>query len=210
MGEVTVSRSDLCVAAIVWSSIAQSQLGRFADSLGNSQAFELDATFYRQWESDGRPAEWRDYVSEMGRPGVQGDWWMLTAEYHFALLSLAHAVKAVDGLNDPAVPQFEESGLLLLLRNYHEHWEDPDGRSGSTLRNVRPEFKGEAIQFTKKWFVFHGISDSDLVRWLRTVGDSARAVLESEGGSYPHWGDVLIPTPRDTTWLGSQSSEVDE
>lgn len=201
MGKVTVGREDLCRVAVVWSSIAQSRLERLAVSLGHLQAFEAEANFYQQWEEAGRPAEWQSHVDEIGRPGIYGDWWMMTAEYHFALLSLAHVVKAVDALKDTSVPQFEKSELLRLLRNYQEHWEDPDGTSGSELKADRPGFAEEPIQFTKEWLVFQGISDDELLDWLRAVGISTREILQREGGEFPSWGDALWPSSRDATWL---------
>lgn len=195
-----MGRTDLCRAACVWSEIAQFQLGRLADALGNLQFRIGEAEFYELWESRGRSPEWQQTIDDMERPGIHGDWRAASAEYHFALLALAHVARAVEALDDRAVPQFRDSNLLRLLRNFNEHWEDPDGSSASRLRVERPGFETEPIQFTKKWLVFHEISDAELLEWLRAVEKSARKLLTSAHLPHPVWSDPLLPTSRDSSW----------
>lgn len=198
MDNVTVSDAAVCREAVFWSAIARFQLGRFHDALGDLHGATEDARSYAEWEESGRALEWQSVVDELGQPGLFGQWWVMTAEYHFALLALAHVVKSVAAL--PDLPQFRDSELLKLLRDYREHWEDPTGRAGRGLADLRPGHDEEPFVFTKKWVMLHGLQDDDIFQWLRDVDEAARRWLTEHGEDHPDWHDPLWPSSRDAKW----------
>lgn len=151
----------MAYAAIFWSHVAQVQVARLRDAWNR-----LD----------------RD-LSEADDPPTIGDWWQSNAERHYLLLAIAHLAKACDRLT--TLPRLPDSDLLILLRHYAEHWEDPEGRSAKALATLRPQHASERITFTDDWFQLHGVDSRDLNRWLVDVERVARALAEGDGPPLP-------------------------
>lgn len=142
--------------AVVWTHVASIQLRRAYDALEDMVERD-DATY--------------------------GDWWLSDANVHYTLLALSHVVKACD--LESRLPQHDESQLLTLLRNFREHWEDPDGRSGRALDGLRPGHREEPIAFMLGELWFYGVESAEIQVWLRDVDRAARAALESLGEPAP-------------------------
>ncbi|WP_156160801.1 hypothetical protein [Demequina maris] len=144
--------------AVFWAHAARAQLARLGKALNR-----LD-----------------NYPGRGEASPTVGDWWQVAAERHFALLAIAHVVKACSRLE--ALPRFPDADLFTYLRHYAEHWEDPSGRAGRTLAEIRPEHTEEPIAFWPERFALHGVFSDDLDAWLAEVDRVARS---TDGSGLP-------------------------
>lgn len=135
----------------------------------------------------------RDYESLLTgasagtHPLTVADSWQWTADSHFALLSIAHVVKACDLAAD--LPRFPDAELLVLLRNFAEHWEEPNGRSGRALARVRLDKMTNGIIFIDEWDYLSGvdsIDSRDLDDWLVDVERAARSLATCQDDPLPN------------------------
>lgn len=91
----------------------------------------------------------------------------------------------------PELPQFRDSHLITLLRNFHEHWDDQEGPSARSLRDVRPNHVTESARLLDGNLWMHGIRSEDLHAWLSAVDDAARAALTAPWDEMPAPSDPL-------------------
>lgn len=133
----------------------------------------------------------RLYASARGEiePLTVADGWQRDADTHFAFLSLAHVVKVCDML--PALPAFPDADVLVLLRNFAEHWDEPTGRSGRALKDR--EFDPWAVGnlFMGELQYLRSNPPSAVLVWLADVECAAHSIKPGDLEPLPRTSELL-------------------
>lgn len=96
------------------------------------------------------------------------------ADAYFFLLAVAQLIKCVGELPDDHLPNHDDAHLLRLLRDFNEHWEDPHGKAGSSLRRIIPDISPGRFHYTKKEVWFEGVSLTATMDWVGQIDDRLR------------------------------------
>lgn len=127
----------------------------------------------------------------------------VASDYNFFLNSLRHVLRAVDHLPVDERPRLEGLALLKLLRDYGEHWDEPDGRSARSLAANYPEVSPHSFQFTNDEIWIAGVPLSEIRAYLDRADRRLRASLRAQGLVAPDCmdsdveGDDSLPWPQD-------------
>lgn len=163
---------DLKFLAVAWAHAARTQLDRV-------QVFDKRL---------------QTRTSEDPDPLTVADSWQEAADTHFAFLSLAHVVKVCDLV--PELPDFPDAEVLVLLRNFAEHWEDPGGRSGRALNAMHVDPLSVGILWSGALRYVSGSacgSANSAVRgWLTEVDRVARSLVTDDEDPIPNPSERLF------------------
>jgi hypothetical protein len=182
--ETTYRRS-----AVMWAFIVQRQGDRLDEAAGGYDTALLDQFWLDQRDAGTLPEDWMSYVEQEVGDGM--NWWVtwtFGADQYFFLAAAAQLRKCVLKLPNDGLPEIPEERMILLLRNFTEHWEDPTGWSAVELRGQIPDAVPGRAAYTKKDVWIEGVSTTEIVMW---ASDVARALRANAAES----GDVL-PDPR--------------
>lgn len=111
-------------------------------------------------------------------PLVVADSWQSIADTHFAFVSLVHVARVCDLV--PELPGFPDAEILVLLRNFAEHWDDPGGRSGRTLSSRQFDQLGVGNLWLGAYRYIHGPGDEAVDAWLIEVDRVAHSLVTVE------------------------------
>lgn len=111
--------------------------------------------------------------------------WKVGADAYFFLSAAAQLRKCVNKLDGDELPGSPDDRMIHLLRNFHEHWEDPTGWSASELRKVIPDAEPGRLAFTKHDVWIEGVSVHSVVTWAADVERSLRDNAARAGVTLP-------------------------
>jgi hypothetical protein len=179
-----VDRTDVRKAALMWISFVYTQATRLEDAVDTYTEMAVNQKLVATYESRQRPAEWAKEARRARRLLKRGRPPPVAADKYFFLLSVAQLLKCARLLPKDELPDFDDSELMRHLRNIEEHWEQPSGRSLSTLRQSIPDIAPGRVTFTKKDIWFESVSFVDVLRWTRAVELRLRSTVDLDN-SHP-------------------------
>lgn len=175
-----VDRTTVRKAALMWISFIYTQATRLEDAVETYTQLLLNRQLIATYEARGKPAELAKQARKARRSLNSRRPPPVGADKYFFLLSVAQLVKCVKRLPDDGLPNFDNSELIRHLRNIEEHWEQPNGRSITALRESIPDIAPGRLTFTKKDIWFEEVSFIDALRWTRAVELKLRPLVNPE------------------------------
>lgn len=183
MDETTYRR-----AAAMWAFIVLRQGDRLDEAAGEYNQAREDQHWLDQRDAGTLSEDWMSYVENEVGDGM--NWWvtwMFGADQYFFLSAAAQLRKCVLKLPNDGLPEMPNERMILLLRNFTEHWEDPTGWSAVKLRDRIPDAEPGRLAYTKKDVWIEGVSTSEIVMWAWEVDRKLRANAAEAG--------VVLPDP---------------
>lgn len=180
-------------AATMWAFMVLRQGDRLDDAAGEYNKARLDQLRHDQRDTGTVSEDWAAYMENGAGDGM--NWWVtwtLGADQYFFLAAAAQLRKCVMKLPDDGLPDVPDERMILLLRNFTEHWEDPTGWSVAELRNKIPDATPGRAAFTNKDVWIEGVSTSEIVVWAWEVDRKLRADATVTGDLLP---DPYEPLP---------------
>lgn len=159
-------------AAAMWAFIVMRQGDRLDEA-----AAEYDQTLREQPRS-AQPAD-DDYRYWWAT-------WTFGADQYFFLAAAAQLRKCVLELPQDGLPEVPNDRMILLLRNFTEHWEDPTGSSATKLRKLIPDAAPGRATYTKKDVWVEGVSTTEIVLWASNVARALRTHAAKSGNPLPN------------------------
>lgn len=174
-------------AAAMWAFIVLLQSERLGEAAGEYNAALHDQFFLDQRNAGALPDDWASYLEKEVGDGMNSRVaWTFGADQYFFLAAAAQLRKCVLKLPDDALPEIpDERMILLLLRNFTEHWEDPAGWSADELRGRVPDAAPGRGSYTKHDVRIEGMSTTAIARWARDVDRTLRANAAVTGDAPP-------------------------
>lgn len=111
--------------------------------------------------------------------------WTFGADQYFFLSAAAQLRKCDLKLPDDGLPEVPDERMILLLRNFTEHWDDPTGWSAIELREKIPDATTGRSAYTKKDVWIEDVSISGIVAWAIEVDRALRANAAEAGDVLP-------------------------
>lgn len=158
----------------MWAFIVVRQGDRLDEAAGEYNKALLDELWLDRRDGGPLPEGASDVENEVGGGHVLGATWMFGADQYFFLVAAAQLGKCVMNLPDDGLPDAPDERMILLLRNFTEHWEDPAGWSTVELRNMIPGATPGRVSYNKKDVWIEGVSTSEIFAWAWKV-DQTRA-----------------------------------
>jgi hypothetical protein len=174
----SVDQATYRQAAVMWAFIVMRQGDRLDEA-----AAEYDGTLLEQPRST--PPEVDDYRYWWAT-------WTFGADQYFFLAAAAQLRKCVLKLPHDELPEVPNERMILLLRNFTEHWENPTGWSATELRGSVPGAIPGRATYTKKDVWVEGVSTTEIVLWASDVARVLRANAAEAGDPLP---DPVQPFP---------------
>ncbi|MGW4127266.1 hypothetical protein [Amycolatopsis japonica] len=134
-------------AAVMWSFIVMRQGDRLDEAAGEYNKALLDQFWIDQRDAGTLSEDWASYVEQEVGEGM--NWWVtwtFGADQYFFLAAAAQLRKCVLKLPDDELPVIPNDRMILLLRNFTEHWEDPTGWSAADLREWARALRANAAE----------------------------------------------------------------
>lgn len=173
-------------AAIMWAFITLRQGDRLDEAADEYNKALEDQYWLNQRDAGTLPKEWLSYVeNEVGDGMSWGVTWTFGADQYFFLAAAAQLRKCVLKLPDDGLPEIRSERMILLLRNFTEHWDDPTGWSAVKLRELIPDAEPGRSSYTKKDVWIEGVSTSEIVMWAWDVDRKLRANAAEAGEVLP-------------------------
>lgn len=166
--ETPASEETLRRAAVMWAFVIRDQAQRLTDSVDEFNAAALDGT-----QAGNKFVPWN--VT-----------WKVGADAYFFLSAAAQLRKCVSKLDGDGLPESPDDRMIHLLRNFHEHWEDPTGWSASELRRLIPDAKPGRLAFTKHDVWIENVSVNGIVEWTSDVENALRSNASRTGATLPN------------------------
>ena len=190
-----IDKATLRRAAVMWAFVVQRQADRLYEAISEFNAAAHDQVFLDARAAGTLANEWQSYVDEKVGKGMSWDVaWTAGADQYFFLAAAAQLRKCALRLSDDGLPEPPNERMILLLRNFTEHWEDPTGRSAVELRSTVPDAAPGRLAYTKHDIEIEGVSMYDIVDWSIEVDRVLRANAAQT--------DESLPDPRAAGGLG--------
>jgi hypothetical protein len=116
---------------------------------------------------------------------------------YFAVHAAAQLDKCVRMLDDPNLDSLADAELLRNVRNYVEHWDDPDGRAGRWLAAASPDGLVGRFFSHPDLLVFENLELVAVYDWAYAVDQRNRLDLTLAGCPV----DAKESEPRWIAWL---------
>ena len=173
-------------AAAMWAFVVQMQGDRLDEAASSYNAAVQDQLWLDQREAGTLPADWASYVeNEVGSGLNWATTWTFGADQYYFLDAVAQLRKCVRALPYDGLPDVPDERMVLLLRNFTEHWEDPTGWSAVELRRQTPDAQPGRATYTSKDIWIEGVSTSALVSGAGDVDRALRAGAAATGNRLP-------------------------
>nr|WP_042190926.1 hypothetical protein [Kibdelosporangium sp. MJ126-NF4]CEL19704.1 hypothetical protein [Kibdelosporangium sp. MJ126-NF4]CTQ96930.1 hypothetical protein [Kibdelosporangium sp. MJ126-NF4] len=173
-------------AAMMWAFVVQLQADRLYESVSEFNTAAIDQEFLDARAKGRLPDDWKPYVQEKVGSGLS--WavaWTAGADHYFFLSAAAQLHKCVSRLSDDGLPEPPNARMIMLLRNFTEHWEDPAGRSAVELRTTIPDAVPGRLAYTKHDIEIEGVSMYGIVEWSTDAARQCRANRRELAGLEP-------------------------
>ncbi len=171
----------------MWAFVVQRQADRLYEAVSEVNAAAHDQVFLDSRAAGTLPDEWQSYVDEQVGEGISwGVAWTAGADQYFFLAAAAQLRKCVMKLSDDRLPEPPNERMILLLRNFTAHWEDPTGWSAVELRRAIPDAVPARLAYTKHDIEIEGVSMYGIVDWSIDVERVLRANAARKGENVPH------------------------
>lgn len=170
----------------MWAFIVQRQGDRLDEAAGEYNKALLDQLWLDQRDAGTLSDDWTSYVKNEVGDGMS--WWVtwtFGADQYFFLSAAAQLRKCDLKLPDDGLPEVPDERMILLLRNFTEHWDDPTGWSAIELREKIPDATPGRSAYTKKDVWIEGVSTSGIVAWAIEVDRALRANAAEAGDVLP-------------------------
>jgi hypothetical protein len=180
-------------AAIMWAFIVLRQADRLDEAAGEYNKAVVDQFWLDRRDAGTLPEDWVPYVESEVSDGT--NWWAtwtVGADQYFFLEAAAQLRKCVVRLPNDGLPEIPNERMILLLRNFTEHWDDPTGWSAAELRGKVPDAIPGRSTYSKKDVWIEGVSTSEIVAWAWEVDRKLRANVAETGDVLP---DPYKPLP---------------
>ncbi|MEB8342568.1 hypothetical protein [Streptomyces endophyticus] len=185
-------------AAMMWAFTTLLQADRLREAVGDLNAAQAEQFFINRREAGTLPDGWKAHTEREVGDGMS--WrvtWTAAADTYFFLSAAAQLRKCALELPSEGLPDVPDEEMIRLLRNFHEHWEDPTGPSATRLLQQVPDAEPGRVMYTKNDVWFEGVSLEGIENWAfavqRVLRDNAAAAGEDlpdvgEGSSFPQSG----------------------
>ncbi|WP_410570726.1 hypothetical protein [Amycolatopsis sp. cmx-4-61] len=173
--------------AVMWSFIVMRQGDRLDEAASEYNEALLNQFWIDRRDAGTLPDDWASYVEHEVGDGM--NWWVawtFGADQYFFLAAAAQLRKCVLKLPNDRLPEIPNERMILLLRNFTEHWEDPTGWSAAELRERIPDAVPGRAEFTKKDVWIEGVSTTEIVMWASDVDRALRANAAEAGEELPN------------------------
>lgn len=185
-----VDKATLRRAAIMWAFVVQRQADRLYEAVSELNAAAHDQVFLDALAAGTLSDEWKSYVEEQVGDGMRwGVAWTAGADQYFFLAAAAQLRKCVQRLSDEELPEPPNERMILSLRNFTEHWEEPTGWSAVEIRTTIPDAVPGRLSYTKHDIEIEGVLVSSIVDWSIDVERVLRTNAARTG--------ELLPNPRE-------------
>jgi hypothetical protein len=174
--------------AAMWAEAVYSRVARLERAIDQFQSAVADEHFRQVYDAGDDPARqeaWREeYERSTRRLTPRITWGVGLAKYELLHVA-AQLDKCIGLLPDDDLLPFENPTLLRKLRDFDEHWEDPEGRAGTWLEAEIPDFAPGQLAYTKKWIWIEGIEIGAIWDWAREVDRRIREIAEKTDHPIP-------------------------
>jgi hypothetical protein len=207
--------ADVWWNGLRWVEAALMQVDRFEEAFYEEVSALLDADLRRRLNDDSdRSRSWResmeaDYPRYDAQQPLRVPSWALHMEVASELdllgVAVRNVLRAQARMPEHRRPEMGGQGVLELLRNVSEHWDEVGGRSARRLTVDHPEFSVGGIAYTNKEIWIGGLDGVPISRiraWLRRMWHSLVTCLTEIGIDVPEdlmasriEGDDGLPWP---------------
>ena len=184
------------------------QAERFEDAFFLFQRSLLDAEMRRHARGSGGEA-YRSHHDQHFEPydsrrpiGVptNGRDMQVANELDFLMVAVRNALRAQDRLPDAARTSMEGEGVLKLIRDLSEHWDEVGGRAQRLLESEHSHIDAGVINFTNKEIWIAEVPLSRIRAWAARLRQALRDALEANGLTPPEDDESIIAGDDEIEW----------